>query len=55
MDAVAGTTLATVPAFGDLRYQLFSGVAGTLAAAEPDNVAVFGQQILGRQVVEGGY
>ena len=30
------------PTFGDLRYQLFSGVAGTLAAArEPGEIAAF--------------
>lgn len=41
MDGIAGTTLARTPAFGDLRYQLFSGVAGTLAAVEGDEVAIF--------------
>jgi hypothetical protein len=33
--------LRETPALGDLRYQLFSGVAGPLAAAEPGDVAVF--------------
>ena len=41
MDAIAGVTLAQVPAFGDLRYQLFSGIAGTLAATKDDQVAAF--------------
>jgi len=35
-------SLDTHPTFGDLRYQLFSGVAGTLAAvSEPGELAVF--------------
>ncbi|MEA2445588.1 MAG: hypothetical protein QOJ12_2880 [Thermoleophilales bacterium] len=41
MDDIAGVTLAEVPAFGDLRYQLFSGVAGTLAATSDDEIAAF--------------
>jgi hypothetical protein len=41
MDDIAGVTLAEVPAFGDLRYQLFSGVAGTLAATDDDEIAAF--------------
>ena len=41
MDNIAGTTLADTPAFADLRYQLFSAVAGTLAAAKTDDLAVF--------------
>jgi hypothetical protein len=38
---VADTNLDRTPNFGDLRYQLFSGVAGTLAATKPDQIAVF--------------
>jgi hypothetical protein len=38
---VADTNLDRTPDFGDLRYQLFSGVAGTLAATEPGQIAVF--------------
>jgi hypothetical protein len=41
MDDIAGVTLAQVPAFGDLRYQLFSGVAGALAATNDDEIAAF--------------
>ena len=43
MDGIAGTTLARTPSSGNLRYQLFFGVAGTLAAAaaEPGALAVF--------------
>jgi hypothetical protein len=39
---IALISLERNPTFGDLRYQLFSGVAGTLAAAEePGETAVF--------------
>lgn len=41
MDDIAGVTLAQVPTFGDLRYQPFSGVAGTLAATKDDEIAAF--------------
>jgi hypothetical protein len=41
MDDIAGVTLAQARAFGDLRYQLFSGVAGTLAATKDDEIAAF--------------
>ena len=34
-------SLERVPSFGDLRYQVFSGVAGTLAAANGDDLAAF--------------
>ena len=40
LDEIASMPLRT-PAFGDLRYQLFSGVAGTLAAAADDDLAAF--------------
>jgi len=33
--ALAGSTVDTEPELGKLRYQLFSAIAGTLAAAEP--------------------
>jgi hypothetical protein len=39
--ALAGATLETDPALLPLRYQLFSGVAGTLAACEGPGQAVF--------------
>jgi hypothetical protein len=35
--ALVGATLSTSPELAPLRYQLFSAVAGTLAAAEPDS------------------
>ena len=38
---IAGTTLAARPELKELRYQLFSGVAGTLAAADADGNAAF--------------
>jgi hypothetical protein len=38
---IAGTTLEARPELGRLRYQLFTGVAGTLAAAGPDDQAAF--------------
>jgi hypothetical protein len=38
---LAGTSLEARPELGKLRYQLFSGVAGTLAAAGRDDQAVF--------------
>jgi hypothetical protein len=39
---IALISLDRNPTFGDLRYQLFSGVAGTLAAAsKPGEIAVF--------------
>ncbi|MCA1699040.1 MAG: hypothetical protein LC790_09130 [Actinobacteria bacterium] len=38
---IAGSSLTEKQAFGDLRYQLFSAVAGTLAAAAADDMAVF--------------
>lgn len=38
---LAGTSLEARPELGKLRYQLFSGVAGTLAAAGPDDQAAF--------------
>jgi hypothetical protein len=38
---LAGTSLEARPELGKLRYQLFSGVAGTLAATGPDDQAVF--------------
>lgn len=42
LDDVGQISLDRNPTFGDLRYQLFSGVAGTLAAVErPNEVAVF--------------
>jgi hypothetical protein len=41
MDGIAATTLRATPAFGDLRFQLFSGVAGTLAAARSGHLAAF--------------
>jgi hypothetical protein len=41
MQDVASVSLDRTPTFGDLRYQLFSGVAGTVAAAQPGEIAVF--------------
>ncbi len=41
MRDVASVSLDRTPTFGDLRYQLFSGVAGTVAAAQPGEIAVF--------------
>jgi len=41
LDEVGAMSLERVPGFGDLRYQLFSGVAGTLAAAGTNDLAVF--------------
>jgi hypothetical protein len=38
---LAGTTLEARPELRKLRYQLFSGVAGTLAAAKPAGQAAF--------------
>jgi hypothetical protein len=38
---LAATTLDSRPELGELRYQLFSGVAGTLAAAGTGTQAVF--------------
>lgn len=38
---IAGSGLDETPALGSLHYQLFSGVAGTLAAAEHNATAVF--------------
>jgi hypothetical protein len=38
---IAGTTLAERPELKELRYQLFSGVAGTLAAADANGYAAF--------------
>jgi hypothetical protein len=38
---VGDISLTRNPTFGDLRYQLFSGVAGTLAAAEDGELAAF--------------
>lgn len=39
--AVAGSSLAERPELGALRYQLFSGVAGTLAAARENESTAF--------------
>jgi hypothetical protein len=41
MEGIAFTTLDRTPTFGDLRYQLFAGVAGTLAAAGDADLAAF--------------
>jgi hypothetical protein len=41
LDEVGAMSLERVPSFGDLRYQLFSGVAGTLAAAHTGGLAAF--------------
>lgn len=41
MTAVLGPSAAGVPTMRDLRYQLFTGIAGTLAAAEDAELAVF--------------
>ncbi len=38
--AIAGRSLQDDPSLGALRYQLFSAVAGTLAAVREDAVAV---------------
>jgi hypothetical protein len=38
---IGNISLSRNPGFGDLRYQLFSGVAGTLAAAQEGQVAAF--------------
>lgn len=41
LDAFAGRRVTDDPALGALRYQLFSGLAGTLAAAPAAKAAVF--------------
>ena len=41
LEDIAGSSLATSPSLADLRYQLFSAVAGTLAAAADDETAAF--------------
>jgi hypothetical protein len=41
IEDLAATTLEATPELGELRYQLFSGVAGTLAAARPGDQAAF--------------
>ena len=41
LEDIAGHSLTEKPAFGDLRYQLFSAVAGTLAAVAADDMAAF--------------
>ena len=41
LDEIGAMSLERVPSAGDLRYQLFSGVAGTLAAADGDDLAAF--------------
>ena len=39
LDALLGIRVADAPAIGKLRYQLFSALAGTVAAATPDTAA----------------
>jgi hypothetical protein len=41
LDDIGAILLERTTTFGDLRYQLFSGVAGTLAAAETGDLAAF--------------
>ena len=41
MTDIAGNSLTELPVFGDLRYRLFSAVAGTLAAANRDQTTAF--------------
>jgi hypothetical protein len=41
LEDIAGSSLTKNPALGGLRYQLFSAVAGTLAAAANDEMAAF--------------
>jgi hypothetical protein len=41
LDDIAAASLNRTPSFGDLRYQLFSGIAGTLAAAHDGEIAAF--------------
>jgi hypothetical protein len=41
LDEIGAMSLEGVSSVGDLRYQLFSGVAGTLAAADDDELAAF--------------
>jgi hypothetical protein len=41
LDEIAAIPLEKLPTYGDLRYQLFSGIAGTLAAATADDLAMF--------------
>ena len=41
LEDIAGSSLIEMPALGDLRYQLFSAVAGTLAAATAADIAAF--------------
>jgi hypothetical protein len=41
LDEIGAMSLERVPSLGVLRYQLFSGVAGTLAAAGTDEMAAF--------------
>ena len=40
LGAIVGTTIAEQPELGRLRYQLFSAIAGTIAAATPTTAAV---------------
>jgi hypothetical protein len=41
LEEVGDISLERVPTFGDLRYQLFAGVAGTISAAGTDDLAAF--------------